>query len=666
MKNMRKVLALLLAFCMLASLGMTAMAAQEETTEENKFDYVVLGASMTNGYGMRYYLDPYLYDHPLELSMEGPGASGYRDNVEGSYPQLVKDALISEGKNVELHQLAQSSMRVEELRYLLDESYSGDEYTRWRFYNPANDSGWWGSGNLEPLRADYQNSIRNAELITYDLGVNNFGVYLSNRLLNGSFAADFANIVGEEYAGRFYQLRDAFHKGILTLVGQADSDIFETLDHYADTLAYAMLGYIVNFDATMKTIRELNPDCDIVVVSIQNPMAGIDMSIKGITIPFGEIFGLMIDMANGYTANFSPYRCEYYYADVQENGHATFFYDELMAYDGDPTTLSQNTLDCFNVYDRKLHANMLVKQYLVAAGVLPADTPTNDNTTYTGENSDIYQTVLYSVYDALARILQAAGKINPMPMDGILAGESMGTAGDELMAGIGTILASVADSTLRGLNSDDPANAGYDLEAAVNKLLSSDGHKVAAVMGMRTSIGNTFFTHPSPQGHREIADGVLRAYHQRISGARATVELMARLNMRILHIDKLLEQLQGSGENASASTNIVVDLGSNAKVKYVLVNGVYTSGFSMDGTVLTVPCKTRLASTLTVAVEGENGKTVVQTYTLTYQSSSGYTANRIFDGSGIGSISIHLREIISNFLSSLMRSIAKLFPKTAG
>ena len=185
-------------------------------------------------------------------------------------------------------------------------------------------------------------------------------------------------------------------------------------------------------------------------------------------------------------------------------------------------------------------------------------------------------------------------------------------------------------------------------------------------MGMRTSIGNTFFTHPSPQGHREIADGVLRAYHQRISGARATVELMARLNMRILHIDKLLEQLQGSGENASASTNIVVDLGSNAKVKYVLVNGVYTSGFSMDGTVLTVPCKTRLASTLTVAVEGENGKTVVQTYTLTYQSSSGYTANRIFDGSGIGSISIHLREIISNFLSSLMRSIAKLFPKTAG
>ena len=586
MKKLRKHLAILLALCLMLPLGVTALAEDAQPT----FDYVVLGASMTNGYGMHGYLLEHYYEYPNDLSMDGPGASGYRSDVPGSYPVLIKNELMNRGfENVTLHQLAQSSMRVEELRYLLDDSFNGDAYTRWRFYDQSDNSGWW-SGNLDGFRKDYQDTVRDAELITYDMGVNNFGVYISNQLMGGLFGTpDFADIVGEEYAGKFYELRDEIHGKILSLVGQADSDIFEKIDKYADVLGYAMLGFIVNFDATMKIIRDLNPDCDIVVVSIQNPMAGLDVSVKGIVIPFGEIYGLMTDMANSYMAVLSPYHNEYSFADVRQNGRVTFFYDEMKAYNGDPNSLSQNIQDCFNVYDRKIHANQAVKEVLKAEGIIPANVAVNNNLPYEGDDSEIYNEVLTYIYDVLARFMQAAANIDTLPLDGILAGEDMGEAGDALMNEIRSMLKEAARDKLREIapvkeaplmtmampeterveekpteelpaeieeevvamvsavlnpeNDEQMLNAasaeeekGFDLDAAIAQLLSTDARKVAAAFGMRTSIGNTFFTHPSPQGHREVASAVMRAWDKEISGRRATAEAINALEQKAIDL----------------------------------------------------------------------------------------------------------------------------------
>ena len=534
MKKLRRLLALALALCLALPLGITALANDDGA---DAFDYVALGASMTNGYGMHGYLEEYYYQYPNELSMDGPGASGYRSDVPGSYPTLIRDALLNRGFNVQLHQLAQSSMRVEELRYLLDDSFNGDAYTRWRFYDPAYDSGWW-SGNLEGFRADYQDSVRNAELITYDMGVNNFGVYISNQLLNGTFGTpDFANIVGEEYAAKFYELRDDIHGKLLGLVGQADSDIFEKIDQYADVFGYAMLGFIVNFDATMKIIRELNPDCDVVVVSIQNPIAGLDVSVKDFIIPLGEIFGVVTDMANTYMALLSPYHNEYSYADVRQNGRVTFFFDEMKAYNGDPSSLTQNMLDCFNVYDRELHANQAVKEVMREAEFGLIDAPVNDNLPYEGEHIDIYNAVLTYAYDAIARMMQTAANIDVLPLDGILDGEDMGKAGDELMdenVGFRKVLKDAVRLKIRELLGKEVEP--FDLDAAVAELLNTDARKVAAAFGMRTSIGNTFFTHPSPQGHQELASGILRAWDKEVSGRRAVAEAINALEQKTVDL----------------------------------------------------------------------------------------------------------------------------------
>ena len=99
---------------------------------------------------------------------------GYTSKTPYSYPVLVAEEL-----DADLDQLAISSMRVEELRILLDDEYMGDAYSEWRFVG----EGKWFEiaerGGLAALRTAYQDAIADADVISVDIGVNNFGVYIS-------------------------------------------------------------------------------------------------------------------------------------------------------------------------------------------------------------------------------------------------------------------------------------------------------------------------------------------------------------------------------------------------------------------------------------------------------------------------------------------------------
>ena len=129
-------------------------------------------------------------------------------------------------------------------------------------------------------------------------------------------------------------------------------------------------------------------------------------------------------------------------------------------------------------------------------------------------------------------------------------------------------------------------------------------------------------------------------------------------NAYIAHqIIRALPTQDGSQER---TTDIVVDLARFDNVSYVLVNGAFTKNFRMDGTVLTVPCKNHLATSLTIAVKGDDGKIAVQTYTLTYRD-GGYVAHRVFSSNDIGGIRTHITNLIKSVTRSLFSGIAKLF-----
>ncbi len=485
-------LTVLLVACLVFPVGVSAEKAED-------FCYVALGASTANGYGMRYYFDKYFYDHPTERAKD-LDESGYRNNVEGSYPDLIRDEFEKRGYNVDYNQLSQSSMRIEELRFLLDKDYKGDEYTAWRFYNSDKHKGWW-INDLESLREDYKKSVEKADLITLDLGINNFGVYISNQMLDGLYGHDFSKIVDKKYADKFYAFRDEIHELIGKLVD--DTSALDEIENVSDTFAYALLGYIINFDAVVEKIRDLNPDCDIIVLGIQNPMSDVYVTLKGIKFSFGDLYSIPIGMANRYVTSKSSHRNEYYYADIANGGHVSFFLDQINDYNGDPATITQEMKDCFDLYDTRLYASTRAAEQLKNEGVTPE------------ENAQ----VLTAVYDSLMKAIKKCVAVESMPLDPLIDGMDIDAVTDDLMSafkGIITESASAKLSALRGGPAFD-----YDAEARVSEVLNDDAHKLVAAFYMRSYLGNTFLTHPSPKGHQETAETVLYTYDKKITCKKA-------------------------------------------------------------------------------------------------------------------------------------------------
>lgn len=404
----RKLTSVAVLLCMLLSIfAPTVMATTEDIyvasdtaggnagsdnsgAEKEKFNYVSLGASNVNGYGMYGYVDMWAYDYPLEKANQN--VYGYKSNTPYSYPVLIKEKL-SEKYDVNFSQLAISSMRAEELKFLLYDDAVADKYTTWRFYNEAvsnvdyqdnwfvsagwKEMGYDGQGEkpthaeaLAALRNAYRKQLANADLITIDVGMNNFGVYLQKQIKDkNAFGADINTLdpdVAAKYAEAKVYILEMLEKQFGNLDAVAGSGDF--LPDAIDAFAYALVGYCMSFDDVMAWINENNPDADVVVISVQNLMEGLVANLPDSDepLPLGEIFGAVVDAANLYTSSLSPYASGYYYADVSENGHIELFGDEIRGYNGNPATLSQDMRHCFDVYDNSIFLKTQVqKQFAV-------------------------------------------------------------------------------------------------------------------------------------------------------------------------------------------------------------------------------------------------------------------------------------------------------------
>ncbi len=527
MKTLKKSLAFVLALALLLALCVPAFAAEAEESEKETLHYVSLGASNSNGYALHGYLTEEMYANPILSGAQTgtPGdISGYRRTPPYSYPALVKEYFENQGYDVDHDQLAQSTMRVEELRFLLDESFTADDYLSWRFYNPNNSGTWWYS-NLDELRADYKQSITEADIITYDMGLNNFGVYLSNQLLNNSYSNDLHNVLGDD-ADKFYELRAQLEEKLIGL--GIDRDVFETVDDLLDTLAYALLGFCKNFDVTMGIIRDWNPNGTIVVLSVQNIMAGMKATVYGVTIPLGDILGAVTDIANAYISLLSPYASDYLFADTTgSRGRVTCFMEQLLEYNGDPSTLDQDEIDCMNVYDTTvpMYLKFRVAAYIAASmGDNTAINALNNKNTlknnlpyfveYCEENCpELYERAVMNAYDAMWTALKECFSTEAISGDAALNGD-LDAAEDILTDGLLKLIYDVAEANINGDGFTDE-----DIQAAVDALLADDVLKAVASVGVRSTIGNTFFSHPNRQGCRELYEAIVNALENNLTGS---------------------------------------------------------------------------------------------------------------------------------------------------
>lgn len=566
----------LVSFALAFSMTPAAFAIGNDGEEVKT--YVSLGASNVNGYGLRGYIpidDETMDDAALDYTIKmGKNVLGYTSETPDSYPVLIANEL-----GYDLEQLAISSMRAEELRILLDNEYMGDSYSEWRFVGGDN---WFdvatmltgGNGGVDELREDYQTKIANAELITVDIGVNNFGVYISYQMTtNHSLDNDLA-LIDPEFADEF-EAGKAFVLDLINEYGPEDLSSLGDLDEFVNTLAYALVGFCVNFDVVMEKIYQLNPDATVVAVSIQNLMDGLYMSMPGSdeTLPLGDLFGALVNAANLYIAEGSPYSEMYYCADVREDGRVEFFLDDILEYNGEPTSLSQNIIDCFDVYDGNpgtqytsgVHIKFMLHTYLnenwdaIAlsafgeeyAALVTSQFATFDEFMEAGEAGfeglrgtdfegyidalnaayasicPVYEAALNTGYDVLASILQGAAKKNTVDLSAL---ESMGDIEDALVAGIVSELESAVVGAMDGtVTGPDYYTLSSDFfeRVATEAGVSTSAVETVAALAVRTSIGNSFFGHPNPDGHVQLANAVMSAIENGTTGEDVLAKEMA-------------------------------------------------------------------------------------------------------------------------------------------
>lgn len=610
-RMLRSGVAMLLVLCMVAGFVPTAVFAAEvkDGNGDGIINYVSFGASNVNGFGVEGYIS---LPGSIEEIMNNPdlikdmNVFGYQRMPKDSYPYMVAAALNEAAggtvagsyngdatkdpfSKVKVDQMGISSMRMEELGYLLD-TFDGDSYTDWRFADIDGDGdgdNWFDKaygGSLEALKAEYVRAITEADVITMDMGMNNFGVYISHQVGNPAYGETLEDI-DPELAADFAKAK-AHVKNLVTQYSSEAALLLDGMDSLIDALAYAVVGYCHNFDKVMEKIYELNPDVNVVVVSIQNLMTGMSLELPGIgELPLGDIFGAVINIANLHTATGSPYCDKYVYADIRKNGRVHDYVDSLLAYNGDPATLSQNMKDCFTLYDYDHLAfplytlaytesctwlrNMLLDTFdrktvgMMAAAyrVNPSDLLASDATAAltfrkgflddakndfagylaavnasgsildddetaadTGALDDAhaayvaYEAKIFDVlYDVMTTLMQAGAEDHTISMASLTA--SMGNLRD---VAIPAFQAEI-NGALAGLRAD-PENYDYTLnENFYSKLATDAGWDYDALMDavcmyVRTSIGNSFYSHPSPKGHRQIADAVLTALNEDVTG----------------------------------------------------------------------------------------------------------------------------------------------------
>ena len=288
-KSINKLLSLVMVIAILMSLAAPAAAATAELlNEEPKYGYIALGDAMTNGVGLN---DP---------------------KTEAYYAKVAK-AL---GMENDYKKHANNRYRVEELRYLLDSEYAGDGYTQ----SILGLSGVRNAGYVKTW-------VKNAEVITVNVGINNFSTYLIEQMVyyvenKGAtkYSYSFDEFFADDVQDALENVQSVVMEQLLAAAPDVGDTALELINFVTEVSTYAMLSYTTSFNAMVSSIYELNPDVELYVIGIYNPaqdeMLSFSNGERTVELPVGDLFGALVELANAYSQILAPRAYDYTYVDA--------------------------------------------------------------------------------------------------------------------------------------------------------------------------------------------------------------------------------------------------------------------------------------------------------------------------------------------------------------
>jgi len=275
----------ILCFAMALTLLMSFSAVFAQSSVPHYDTYLCLGDSIASGFG------------PDADSRHGG------EKVEHAYHTKVAKAVGAK----EFIQLAYPAMRTHELRDMLDESYEGDTamYALMSFVDDH---------SMEEWRSMYTEAIKKADLITLDIGTNDFfsiPLFTMLAALRAESPLDLSYITDkvdpETSAGKF----------ITKIAGLAaeGANLPTAVPTYLTTLQSCCQAFMENWDAICGMIYELNPDVKLVAVGRMNPFYTVKITDADL-IQVGHALDVISATMNTFVKYQSAYASRYTYVDV--------------------------------------------------------------------------------------------------------------------------------------------------------------------------------------------------------------------------------------------------------------------------------------------------------------------------------------------------------------
>ena len=360
--SMVMVIAMMFGLCATTISATVAGVADAKSSETTKgtLNYVSVGDSMTNGYGFEGYNQDEHFDR---VGKDDTYNYFTGENVygEGSYANQFADWLAdSTGKEVNHIKLALSGLRVENVAFLLgvaDDLVDGDD-TYWDYawlggnfeagtsngsegYNGIKDTDY-GRAQLAQMQNYFQESFKNADVISLALGNASFNNYVQKALFKimNVFGDDFdeenpqvgledalALVENEKARELVLQVYDMVMAELLAVV-PADLASFK-VDEICDLIAYVTASFAIHYIAVLEWIAENNPDADVILLGILNSNAGwkIDGGDQFGTVDLGGVLDKAYEAIGAYVAALPALMraqgqakdVEFFYVDQPEN-----------------------------------------------------------------------------------------------------------------------------------------------------------------------------------------------------------------------------------------------------------------------------------------------------------------------------------------------------------
>lgn len=347
MKKAKKTLALILAIAMCFSLISTMAFADEP----KHLKYLSIGDSTSSGYFTPGYVDG--GSGSLQPIYNSDGTEYKNDGYVYKVYEFLKGYATENGMQMtrdDFKQWALCGMRPNELLYILDpENAPHDSFcdTRVGWYVGWNDSfAPYVHGDLNKLSQMFTDAIKEADVITYDLGMNCFGNYLIDRLM-ALLSSDYSAYENDTFELMYNQIEDEATKeacktlektlkSAISKLTEAAPEMFadkpDMPEKLLDFALYCYASFCVYFDKTIDKIYEIKDGAEFTLITVAqyNGMKDLKFLVgegdSQITIDFGKLMGVVFSAMNTHITAVNKHAKEYKFADCS---NVTTFTDEM-------------------------------------------------------------------------------------------------------------------------------------------------------------------------------------------------------------------------------------------------------------------------------------------------------------------------------------------------